>query len=534
MPPKGTTIKTTPLVSDLAVYQPLLISFGSGIVMGLAPAPLNLWPLAWVALAPLWVLTQRSVSRGSVSRDFPAWLLPLGWGLGYHGLALSWVRDLHPLTWMGVPWLASLAVTGFCWTAITLWGTALVMVWARLMRSSQALPVGLRVLLGASLWSGLEAFWNLGILDWTSLAFTQSPGNLAILHLGQLSGPLTVTTAILACNGLLAEAWIQWTDRSQQTVKTVKIIKTGQLLTWAIGLLVALHCIGFGLASQPLQDLPAAALKIGLVQGNVPTRIKLFDQNLSLRSYLSGYETLVAEGAEAVLTPEGAFPWLWINRPAQNPLYNAIVTQGIPAWLGTVGLKQGKITQTLFSLDGQGEIVGQYDKIKLVPLGEYIPFEPVLGKLIGRLSPVDLSMRPGSFDQQLQTPFGPAIAGICYDSAFPELFRQQAAKGGAFILTASNNDPYGRGLMAQHQAHDVMRAIETSRWAVRATNTGYSGVIDPHGRIQWRSGFRTAETHLHRIYRRSGQTLYVRWGNWLTPLLLGITALSWLGWRSVR
>jgi len=68
---------------------------------------------------------------------------------------------------------------------------------------------------------------------------------------------------------------------------------------------------------------------------------------------------------------------------------------------------------------------------------------------------------------------------------------------------------------------------------VRATNTGYSGVIDPHGYIQWRSGFRTTETHVHTIYRRSVQTLYVRWGNWLTPLLLSITALGWLGWRSV-
>ncbi len=513
MPPT-TTIKTTALLSNLVIDQPLLISLGSGILMGLAPAPLNAWILAWVALAPLWLLTQRANLRRG-------WLIALCWSLGYHGLALSWIRDLHPLTWMGVPWLASLAVTGFCWAMITLWGTGLVVIWAGVMRRSRAWPTGLRVLLGASLWSGLEALWNQGILDWTSLAYTQSPANLAVLHLGQISGPFPIAAAMVACNGLLAEAWMVGAERPRQAQP---------YLAAAAGLLLLLHGIGFGLYSQPLQD-SAQAIKIGIVQGNVPTRIKLFDQNLSIRSYLSGYETLVAEGAAAVLTPEGALPWLWINRPAQNPLYKAIVQQGVPAWLGTVGLQQGKITQTLFSLSGQGEVVGQYDKVKLVPLGEYIPFEPVLGRLIGRLSPVDLAMRPGRFDQQLQTPFGLAIAGICYDSAFPELFRRQAAAGGQFILTASNNDPYGRGLMAQHQAHDIMRAIETSRWAVRATNTGYSGVIDPHGRIQWRSGFRTTETHLHQIYPRSAQTLYMRWGNWLTPLLLGLTLLGWLRWR---
>ena len=514
MPLKGTPIKPSLPLRNLLIYQPLLISLGSGILMGLAPAPLNAWFLAWVALAPLWVLTQRP------SPDFPGWLMPLCWSLGYHGLALSWIRDLHPLTWMGVPWLASLAVTGFCWAFITIWGAGLVVIWARLMRWTQALSPGLRLLVGISLWSGLEALWNLGALDWTSLAYTQSPFNLAILHLGQLSGPLTVTAAIVACNGLLAEAWIKWVER-----QNVRVI---QLLAGNLGLIIALHLVGFGLYSQPLQDAPTAALKVGVIQGNVPTRIKLFDPNLSIRRYLGGYEQLVAQGAEAILTPEGAMPWLWINRPAQNPLYGAIVRLGVPAWLGTVGLDQGKITQTLFSLDGQGEIVGQYDKIKLVPLGESIPFEPVLGKLISRLSPVDLSMRPGRFDQQLQTPFGLAIAGICYDSAFPELFRRQAASGGQFILTASNNDPYGRGLMAQHQAHDIMRAIETSRWAVRATNTGYSGVIDPHGQIQWRSGFRTTETHLQPIYRRSTQTLYSRWGNWLTPLLLALAGIGWL------
>ncbi|MGF1536336.1 MAG: nitrilase-related carbon-nitrogen hydrolase, partial [Elainellaceae cyanobacterium] len=162
---------------------------------------------------------------------------------------------------------------------------------------------------------------------------------------------------------------------------------------------------------------------------------------------------------------------------------------------------------------------------KLVPLGEYIPLQDTLGKLVGRLSPVQSDMLPGSSRQTFMAGFGQAIAGICYESAFPELFRRQAAAGGTLIITASNNDPYPPTMMAQHHAQDLMRAVETDRWALRATNTGYSGVIDPHGHTQWRSEANVYALKLATVAQRSTQTLYVRWGDWLTPLLLLVTGL---------
>ncbi|PSB67601.1 apolipoprotein N-acyltransferase, partial [filamentous cyanobacterium CCP1] len=134
----------------------------------------------------------------------------------------------------------------------------------------------------------------------------------------------------------------------------------------------------------------------------------------------------------------------------------------------------------------------------------------------------------GQSNQTFDTPFGRAIVGICYESAFAEHFRAQAATGGQFILTASNNAHYSPAMPAQHHAQDVMRAIESDRWAVRATNTGYSGIVDPHGRTLWRSSLNTYELHIDTIYRRSTQTLYVRWGDWLTPLLAVAGLAAWL------
>jgi len=93
------------------------------------------------------------------------------------------------------------------------------------------------------------------------------------------------------------------------------------------------------------------------------------------------------------------------------------------------------------------------------------------------------------------------------------------------MLTASNNDPYNTRMMAQHHAHDVMRAIETDRWAVRSTNTGYSGVINPHGQTLWRSQPQVFTTHAATIYRRQTQTLYVQWGNWVLPSLVVLSMI---------
>ncbi|MBD3880795.1 apolipoprotein N-acyltransferase [Phormidium tenue FACHB-886] len=507
------------------------IAWLSGIGMGLAPAPANLWFLAWIAIVPLWVLV---IDRARSRRQAIGY--GLAWGIGYHGLALSWVRELHPLTWMGVPWLASVAITLFCWIFITLWGAAIAALWAGVMAAlfrkarttePRFLLTFLRILIGTALWCGIESLWSQSILYWTAISFTQSPHNLAILHLGQLSGAEAVTAALVSVNGSLAEVWLR--RRSQPNPYRF----APYLLPLVYCLL--LHGVGFALYSQPIVEQPNTALRVGIIQGNVPTRIKLFEQGerLALEHYTLGYDKLVNEGAEAVLTPEGSFPWLWVGRSSQakNPLYEAILARGVPAWVGTFGTRGNRISQTLFSIAGSGEITGRYDKVKLVPLGEYIPFESVLGGLINRLSPTEASMLPGRPDQVFETSFGRAIAGICYESAFPQIFRHQARNGGQFILTASNNDPYDATMMAQHHAQDVMRSIETDRWAVRATNTGFSGIVTPHGNTEWLSGFRTYETHIHTIHRRQTQTLYVRWGNWLTPLLLIGAIVGWVGLR---
>lgn len=503
--------------------------------MGLTVAPVGAWFLAWIALAPLWVLILTSAKRKNQSPPAPSSPSAppaLFWGIGYHGVALSWITGIHPMTWLGVPWLPSLLITLFCWGFISLLGGVFVTIWAAVMARLGGQKPWLRVLVGTAVWCGLESLWSAGPLWWSSLAYTQSPHNLLIVHLGQLSGPNTVTAAIVAINGLIAEGWT-----NRQDAKDAKIFSASSAPLrfvnkyWVIstGLLITLHLIGFILYSRPIAQLPEAALKVGIVQGNIPNRLLQSSEGFrrAQENYTSGYITLANQGVDAVLTPEGALP-IFQRNLLGTALVAAVKEKGVVAWIGAFGERGDSYTISLFTFNSKGEIVSRYDKSKLVPLGEYIPFEEILGGIVQRLSPLEAHQVPGSANQIFDTPFGRAIASICYESAFPEQFRRQAAAGGQFIVSSSNDAHYTASMPFQHHAQDIMRAIETDRWSARATNTGYSGFIDPHGRTLWISGYNTYETHAETIYRRQTQTLYVRWGDWLTPLLLISSGGAWL------
>ncbi|WP_008311469.1 apolipoprotein N-acyltransferase [Leptolyngbya sp. PCC 6406] len=513
--------------------SPLTVILG-GIAMGLCPAPVNVWPLAWVALVPLW-LTVANPSKFTS----PGWAFRQGlwWSLTYHGIVLSWITALHPLMWLGVPWLGSIAIAAFAWSFITLLGGVTFGAWAGLMHWAGArwsLNALQRLVLGTALWCALETLLSWGPLYWPSLSYTQSPTNSWILHLGQLSGPMTVTAAIVLVNGCWAEAWMA--QRRGRSIGSPAHPARRPLSPWAgigLGLWLGFHSLGAGLMSLAPADSAEQGLTLGLIQGNVPTRIKLTPEGMrrASRGYAEGYRALVAQGAEAVLTPEGAIPEVWLDHTQrQSPIYQAVAELGRVLWLGTfrpVETPLGRsLTQSLVTLDGNAQVISQYDKVKLVPLGEYIPFPAVLGRIISRLSPLEGSLYPGALPTGLETPFGRAIVGICYESAYSDLFRRQAVRGGEWIMTASNNDPYPPRMMLQHHAQDVMRAIETDRWALRVTNTGISGVVTPRGETRWLAPHHEYVTHLEQIYRRRTQTLYVRWGDWLTPLLLGLAAIS--------
>lgn len=494
--------------------------------MGLTPANPYLWGLAWGLLSPLWLFALQQPSLRCLG------LAGLCWGFGYHGTALSWIWGLHPMTWMGIPWGTSLLIAIAGWAIVSLWGAmipAMVAIAISLLRKHQFHPL-VRLWIGVSLWCFLEWLWTQSPLWWTALSYTQSPSNPAILHLGQISGPGLISAVLVFVNGLWAEAYFASLPLSQNlhsrfswrsVQRLLSLPRSRGLMIGAIALLLGAHCLGFALAQRPLSQAPQDGFKVGIIQGNIPTRIKLTPRGIdqAFKVYQDGYETLSAAGADAVLMPEGTFPTRWSPGASRyQPLLQAIQKSQAIAWVGAFMPTGDRITQSLVTVTPTEPRYSQYNKVKLVPLGEYLPFEQTLGQLISRLTPLSFTMVPGSPDQIMPTPLGQAIVSICYDSAFPQLFRRQTAAGGEFILSVANNDPYSARMMAQHHAQDVMRAIENDRWVARSTNTGFSSVITPHGKTEWRSQRGRYETYLTKLQRRQTQTLYVQWGAWVLAL----------------
>jgi len=489
----------------------------AGALMGITCDPINAWFLAWIAFIPLWVwvINQQSCHW---SQLIPA----VTFAIGYYGISLFWITGVHPMTWMGVPWLASLVIAIGCWVFLISWGTVLVVIWSLAMIAvtrKLANPLQ-RVLFGVTIWCSLETIWSYTPLHWTTFALTQSPHNLPILQWLSISGTTTVTAIIVAVNGLLAESII---------TRNSKLSLNSGLIQGAIAILVTFHFVGGWLYLRPIETPQNQALRVGIIQGNVPNEIKLYPEGWrkAIAGYTKGYINLAKAGAQAVLTPETALPFQWQQQVRQgSKFYDAILEQGVPVWLGAFGNKQGNDTNSLYSINGEGETISRFDKVKLVPLGEYIPLESVLGQVVDRLSPLESHLAKGNPDQTFMTSFGKAIVGICYESAYGQHFRTQAASGGEFILSASNDAHYSETMPAQHHAQDVMRAIETDRAMVRATNTGYSAIVDSRGNTRWLSQMNEYQTHLGTIYRRETKTPYVRWGNWFNWMLVGLVMIT--------
>ena len=539
----------------------LVIALFGGILMGLSVAPVGAFYGAWIALFPLWILLfypQNEIKKNSLKVYLKShWrhnlldnlklffnqktLLAFLWGVGYHGLALFWITGIHPMTWMGVPWLASLGIAIACWILITFWGAVLVWTWAVGMSFFEKLNISknfsdknqltgvdraFRILFGVALWCALETLWSQGPLWWSAIAYTQSPHNLILLQLGQLSGFATVTAVIVATNGMIGEIILVIIAKKPSRWISFR------LFLIPLSFLFSLHLLGFYLYNRPLNDLPTQAISIGIIQGNIPNQIKLYPQGLAkaIQGYTEGYQKLADSKIDIILTPEVALPFYWEDIVNYSPFYQAILKEKIPVLLGAFGRSNSDITNSLFVVNAEGKLVSRFDKMKLVPLGEYIPFRSIIGGLIKRLSPLEGQFTPGNSQQILMTPVGQAIAAICYESAFGETFRYQAFQGGEFIVTAANNAHYSAAMPAQHHAQDVMRAIETDRWLARATNTGYSAIINPQGRTIWLSKLDEYALHSGNIYRRETKTLYVQWGNWLTPSLC-LIAVGIVLWR---
>jgi apolipoprotein N-acyltransferase len=536
----------------------LACAVASGVMAALSFPPADIGLLAFVAFIPL--LT----AVGAVGSCWGAGMLGAVAAAVTYSFGFAWVWTVSPL---GPPGL------------VVYVGSYLVLAAIVIRRYQLMFPV-LWPLLAAFLWAGLELLRALvgPGFPWLYVGYTQYRTE-GLLQLSALGGVYAVSFVVLLVNGSLASALSSLLGRQED--RPPRRALAFALVTVA---LCGTICIAGRLVRSRV-DLREGVV-VGVVQQNYQRivselvggeydeadwyaqRKREVQQCALLSAGLRGRGVrLVAWPESTVAVPMNVPPDVFSYPSAAELRHQAdTLIAGLAADMdchfligvpcvdlralspdadlryNTEAGDEWSNSALLFAPDGR--VVGRYDKIRLVPFGEYILWEDLL-PFMAWFTPIERSLRAGREEVVFELPGGGGSDGsrfgvlICYEDVFPDLTRSFRRKGVDFFVNLTDEGWYPiPGELGQHLAMAVFRAVETRTTVVRAANTGISCFIDPRGRVYeslepWTEGVLSAP-----VYLSDGITPYVRWGDLFAGACLAAAAvipcLAWLARRRHR
>jgi apolipoprotein N-acyltransferase len=486
----------------------LLVGCGVAAVAGLCTSlafpPVGAWPLAFVGLVPL-LLVLRSCSAGRGA------LVGLCFGLGLYGASLYWIALFGVLAWTALVLLSAAAIAAF--------GAVAVIV----RRPDRPIVNALAI---ASAWTVLDwirGAWPFGGFTWVSLGVSQV-SNRTLLPLAGITAVWGITFVVVLVNAALAALL----TREGRGARRAFL---------AVGATVAV--LAPVLLPAAVIDGPSVSIAVVQIDVRVPPGVSTVEEDLLVaRRNIEAHRTLGNEpGVDLVVWGEGALDPAALEDPATVAATQAaIAAVGVPTTIGAVvNDPDGSQHTSVLAFDGHGNLVDQYDKVHLVPFGEYVPFRRRLTWIdaIGQI-PVDRvpgeSLHP--IDQPGIPPYG---TPICFENAFPSIPRTLVRDGAGFLVVPVNNASYlFTAAAAQHLQMSQMRAVETGRWVVDAGVSGISAFINPAGVVQSRTGLFQPAILRGQVQASSAQTVYVRFGDWVPILSMVMLAMSVLTPRRRR
>ena len=274
-------------------------------------------------------------------------------------------------------------------------------------------------------------------------------------------------------------------------------------------------------------------LRVGIVQGNFQQELK-WEESLreeTLRTYLSLTDRAVQRGAKLVVWPETAVPSFYQAEPELiERLRQFTSDRDIHLIFGSPGYEIAGREILLYNRvyhlppDGKEEF---YDKIMLVPFGEYIPLAGLL-PFVDRMVPGEGEFARGAWEGPFKTPI-PSGALICYEISFPSLGRREVRDGSMMLINVTNDAWFGRSWGPyQHLAVSAVRAMENGVPVLRAANTGISAVIDRSGRIVRSIPLEERGVIVADIDTGGAQTFYTRHGDWIVILSAAVISVYFL------
>ncbi|MFZ0796502.1 MAG: apolipoprotein N-acyltransferase [Terriglobales bacterium] len=539
-----------------------LVLLSAALQIVIFPLP-GLYGLAWVAVAPLLVAILRArapetlqleldgQSRLLSATPWQGFVLGYACGILWFGGTCYWIFDtMHRYGGLPIP-VAALVLVLFCLYVGLYHGMfGLLLAAVAGSRVSGARVAGPKIAghrieaagsaasirrgLGAApfLWVAVElARTRITAFPWELLGYSQA-GNFALTRVATLVGVYGLSFEIVLVNSVFAAAFLVPPEGAEARNRRKF------LLVAACAAAVILQ------AGQLLAPRAAATDHTAiLVQPNIPIQAgwtkDYFQDTLRDLTALSLHpagEKAAAEKEDRhfdlIVWPESPSPF-YTNDPMFRDAVSALARQS-GTWVvaGSIGItpamhsggESSQIFNSAALVSPQGEWVGRYDKVHLVPFGEYLPFPQVFGFAGG------LTKEVGEFQHgELRAPLdaGGERLGIfiCYESIFPDDVRQGPLQGAQVLVNISNDGWYGdSGAWKQHLQQTQMRAIENDRWLLAATNTGMTASIDPFGRIVAATP-RKVRTALAAPYAlNSGTTFYTRHGDWFAYLCAIISA----------
>jgi apolipoprotein N-acyltransferase len=508
----------------------LLVLLSAALQILIFPLP-NLYMLCWVAITPLLIAILRARQPQTLqlragikllpASPMQAFLLGYACGILWYAGTCYWIYGvMHQYGGVNTPAGIGILILFCLYLAIYhgIFGLLFSLVVGRSPFSLSAL------LLSPALWVAVEfARTRITGFPWGLLGTTQVD-NIPLGRIASVTGVYGLSFEIMLVNAAFAAAILVQREKRKRllfaTVIAAVVLQAGRLV--------------------PAPTIPADHTAV-LVQANVPI---LEGSDWTKQYFNQTLRDLTEVSLDSLGSPSHPDLIVWPENPApfytSDPLFRDAVSnvaRQANAWVlaGSIGIRNASATpaqpteiyNSASLVSPNGDWVSRYDKVHLVPFGEYVPFKQIFSFAGG------LTKEVGDFSRGASR--APLDAGgsklgvfICYESIFPDDIRQFANNGVQVLVNISNDGWYGdSGAYAQHLKQSRMRAVENNRWLLLDTNTGVTAAIDPNGRIV-ASAPRKTRTALRAPYALSNATtFYTRYGDWFAYLcaIISIAAL---------
>jgi apolipoprotein N-acyltransferase len=494
----------------------------SGLLLVLCFPTIDLFGLAWIALVPfllsLYDRKPRQAFKGG-----------LFFGIPYFFGTLYWIY--HSINhYGGVPLVASIAIVTLLCFYLSLYTGFFALLFSITIKTTK-LPA---LFIAPVFWVVLEflrSYLFTGF-PWSSIGYTQYKF-LTVIQIADITGIYGVSFLVVAVNGAITDIFL-----IKKRIRDMPLFPLSQIVIgFSLVFLFIISTFVYG-HWRLGEERHGKQLRASVIQGNIEQDKKWEPayQGAVIESYKDLSLKAASSSPSIIIWPETAAPFFFKTDVEYTK--NLIDFQKqLNSYLlfGSVLIKSKTDERYVLSnsavlLDKAGKVTYIYDKIHLVPFGEYVPLQKVLffvDKLVVGIG----DYTRGDYYYRAETPFGDFATLICYEIIFPGLVRKFYSNGGDFIVNITNDAWFGRTTGPyQHFSMAVFRAVENRKPVIRAANTGISGFIDSNGRIISKTNLFQQEILTGDITTDSTRSFYARYGDlfsyiWIVLSIILITNL---------